>query len=324
MMVVGLAALVVVSVAGVRLGSVSLSWHQFTHAIFGYSGTTDDVIVRDLRVPEVLVAIEVGAALAVAGGLIQGLTRNPLGDPGILGINAGASLFVVLAIAVLGLEVPSQFGWFAIPGAAFGTGLSLLLALVGRGRPTPLKLTLAGVVNGSILGTVTAMVIFLSPRIASSYTLWLGGDVDGHPMSVVYVTGPVILVGLLVAMPLGQALNGLSLGEEMARGLGQRVAWTRALAMLGAVLLAGGSVAAAGPLGFVGLAVPNAVRKVVGHDYRWVLPLSAVYGALFLVAVDLTARYALRPQQIPTGIAVSVIGAPVFIYMVSRRRLVRL
>jgi iron complex transport system permease protein len=322
--VVGLGLLVVVSVAGVRLGAVTLSWHEFWHAFFHYTGTDDDLIVRDLRLPEVLVAVEVGAALAVAGGLMQGLTRNPLADPGILGINAGASLFVVLAIALLGLEVPSQFEWFALPGAAFGTALSLVLAMVGRGRPTPLKLTLAGVINGSILGAATAMVVFLSPSISESYQLWGAGDVDGRSMSVVYATAPIIVVGLLVAIPLGQALNGLTLGEEMARALGQRVGRTRALASLAAVLLAGGAVAAAGPVAFVGLAAPTAVRRLVGNDYRWVLPLAGVYGAVFVVAVDLASRYLFRPEQIPTGIAISVIGAPMFIYLVSRRRLVRL
>lgn len=320
----GLVLLVVLASAAVRLGSVTLSWHQFWHALFHSTGTDDDVIVRDLRLPEVLVAVEVGAALAVAGGLMQGLTRNPLADPGILGVNAGASLFVVLAIAVLGLQLPSQFEWFALPGAAFGTGLSLVLALVGRGRPTPLKLTLAGVINASILGAGTAMVIFLSPAIAQSYSLWVGGSVDGRTMSVVYATAPLIATGLLLAVGLGQALNGLSLGEEVARGLGQRVGRTRLLATVAAVLLAGGSVAAAGPIGFIGLAVPNAVRRLTGHDYRWVLPLSAVYGAVFLVAVDLASRYVLRPQQIPTGIAVSAIGGPLFIWIVARRQLVRL
>jgi iron complex transport system permease protein len=302
-LVLGPPALVFVSAAAVRFGAAGLSWQEFFHAYLHYSGTDDDLIVRQLRGPRVLVAIEVGAALAVAGALMQGLTRNPLADSGILGINAGAALFVVIGIAEFGATKPNQFVWFAFPGAALGTGLSLSLALLGRGKTTPLKLTLAGVITGAILGAATEMVVFLNPVIGGAYRFWAVGDVGGRTMSVVKATAPVIVVGLALGIVLGRALNGLSLGEEMARGLGQHVGRTRFGASLAAVLLAGAAVAAAGPIAFVGLAAPNAVRALVGNDYRWI------------------ARIILRPEEIETGIAISFVGAPIFLYLVTRRRI---
>lgn len=323
-LVVGAGAVVFVSALGVRFGAVGLSWRQFFHAFFHYTGSDNDLIVRDLRGPRVLVADEVGAALAVAGALMQGLTRNPLADSGILGINSGAALFVVIGIGLFGAAAPAEFVWFAFPGAALGTALSLSLGLLGKGKATPVKLTLAGVITASILGAATQLAVFLSPAVAGQYVFWAVGDVGGRPMSVVYATAPVVLVGLLIAIPLGRALNGLSLGEDVARGLGQRIVRARIAASLASVLLAGAAVAAAGPIAFVGLAVPNAVRTLVGNDYRWILPLSAVFGALFVVGIDLIARIILRPEEIQAGIAISAVGAPIFLYIVTRRRLVRL
>ena len=320
-MTIGVAALAVASIASARFGAAGISWHAVFHAYLHDTGSDDDVIVRDLRGPEILVAIEVGAALAAAGALMQGLTRNPLADTGILGINAGAALFVIIGIAEFGVTSPEELAWFAFPGAALGTGLAFSLAVVGRGRATPLKLTLAGVITGAILGGFTQLVLFLHPQIAQNYIFWASGDVNGRTMQVVYDTGPVVAVGIAAAILLGPALNGLSLGEDVARSLGQRVERTRLGATLATVLLAGAAVAAAGPMAFVGLAAANIVRSLIGNDYRWILPLSAVYGAAFVVTADLVGRVILRPEELETGIAVSIIGAPIMIYLVSRRRL---
>lgn len=269
-------------------------------------------------------AIEVGAALAVAGALIQGLTRNPLADPGLLGINVGAALFVVLGIGVFGATTPAQYTWFAFPGALLAALVAFALSAAGRGRPTPLKLTLAGVITAALCAALTEAVTFLSPVIAGDYRFWVIGDVGGRSMSVVYATAPPIIAGLLLGLPAGRALNVLSLGDDLARSLGQRIAVTRFFSVLAVILLAGGAVAAAGPIAFVGLAVPNGVRMVTGNDYRRILPLSAVTGAIFVLWADIAARVIERPAEIETGLVISAIGAPVFLFLVSRRQLTRL
>lgn len=318
-----LVVLVLAMIASVRLGAAGLSWHDFFHAYFHYTGTTDDVIVRQLRMPRVFVAVEVGAALAVAGGVIQGMTRNPLADPGILGINAGAALFVAIGIEIVGVSTPSQFVWFAFPGAALGTLLAFTLALVGRGRPTALKLTLAGAITGSVLTALTEAIIVLKSDVAGDYSLWALGDVGGRSIDVVYVTAPIVAVGLIIAFALGGSLNAVSLGEEMAHALGVGVMRTRVLGLLATVLLAGAAVAAAGPIVFVGVAVPNGIRALVGNDYRWLLPVSALGGAIFVLCADLVGRIVDRPTELQTGIVVAIVGGPIFLALVSRRRLAR-
>lgn len=323
LLILSIVILLVAALVSVRVGAAGMSWHDFFAAYVHNRGTTNDLIVRQLRGPRMAIAIEVGMALAVAGALIQGLTRNPLADPGILGINSGAALFVVFAIAVFGAKTPNQYVWFAFPGAAIGTGLSFSLAAVGRGRPSTVKLTLAGVVTGGILSAVTGIAIYLSPAVASDYRFWAIGDVGGRNATVVHAVTPFIIMGLLIGLPMGRALNNLGLGEDIARSLGQRIDWTRAQAILAVLLLAGSSVAAAGPIAFVGLVVPNAIRLLVGNDYRWTLPLSATIGATFLLGCDILARVLFRPVEIETGLVVSVIGAPIFIVLVTRRRMTR-
>jgi iron complex transport system permease protein len=321
--VAGLAALVLLSAVGIRVGALPISWHEFFHAFLHDTGTYDDQVILYQRAPEVILAVLVGGALAVAGAVMQGLSHNPLADAGILGITQGASLLVVVGMAYGGAGSYVSFVWWALPGALIGVLFGYGLTFVGRGRVTPLKLTLAGVITGSILGAATEIIVFLNPQLQLSYVFWATGDVDGRNMSVVYATGPFILAGILIAVPLGRALNGLGLGEDVARALGQRVERTRAAALVATVLLAGAAVAAAGPIGFIGLAAPTCVRTLVGNDYRWILPLSAVYGAVFLVIADILSRIVWAPFVVPTGLVMAVIGVPVFMFLVSRRKLVK-
>lgn len=320
----GIALLLVAAGTSLRVGAAGMSWTEFFHAYFHYTGTDDDIIVRSLRGPRLLISVEVGAALAVAGAVIQGLTRNPLADPGILGVNSGAALLVVIGIGVFGANQPGQYVWFAFPGALLAALVAFAISAAGKGRPTPLKLTLAGVITASLCGALTEAVTFLSPAVANDYRFWAIGDVGGRNMTVVAAVTPPILAGLLAAMALSRALNGLSLGEDVARTLGQRVGLTRLAAVVAVVLLAGGSVAAAGPIAFVGLAVPSAVRALAGNDYRWILPLSAVGGAVFVLGTDIVARTIERPAEIETGLVIEAIGAPVFLFIVARRRLTAL
>lgn len=320
--IAGLGGLLLAVGFGVRYGALPIGWHAFFHAFLHDTHSYDDEVVRDQRAPEVLLAVTVGAALAVAGAVMQGLSRNPLADAGILGITPGASLAVVIGMAYFSAASYVSFVLWALPGALVGVLVGYGIALTGPGRPTPLKLTLAGVITGSLLGAGTEIIVFLHPQLQLSYVFWATGDVDGRNMPVVYATAPFIAAGLLIAMPLGRALNGLSLGDDLARTLGQHVERTRLAVLIATVLLAGASVAAAGPIGFIGLAAPTCVRALVGNDYRWIIPLAAVYGAIFLVVADILSRVVMAPTVIPSGLVVSILGVPFFVVMVSRRRLV--
>jgi iron complex transport system permease protein len=314
------AAVLVVSVpVGLRFGAAHITFADIYHAVFHYNGRYTDVVVRQLREPEVFAGIEVGAALGVAGALMQGLTRNPLADSGILGINSGAAFFVVLGIALFGAKSPLAFVLFALPGAAFGVALGSVVALAGRGQATPLKLTLGGVITGLILGAGTQIVSQVSP-VANQYSYWNAGSIEGAYGGTVAATWPFVIAGLVMAAPLGKALNGLTMGEDMARALGQRVGWTRVGVVVATVLLAGAATAAVGPVAFVGFAAAHMVRGVVGNDYRWLLPLCAVFGADALVVADIVGRVILRPSVVPATEVISLVGGVFFLISVCRRK----
>jgi iron complex transport system permease protein len=318
-LVAGIAVLVVSIPVGLRLGFAHITFADIYHALFHYDGRYTDVVVRQLREPEVFAGVEVGAALGVAGALMQGLTRNPLADAGILGINSGAAFFVVLGISILGVKSPLDFVCFALPGAAFGVALGSVIALAGRGQVTPLKLTLGGVIAGLILMAGTEIVSSLSP-LANQYGYWNAGSIEGVYGGTVAATWPFIVAGLVMAAPLGKALNGLTLGEDMARALGQHVGRTRAGVVLATVLLAGAATAAVGPVAFIGFAVAHMVRGVVGNDYRWLLPLCAVFGADALVLADIVGREILRPSVVPATEVISIVGGVFFLISVCRRK----
>jgi iron complex transport system permease protein len=317
-LLVGVVVMVVSVPVGLRFGAAHITFADIYHAFFHYDGRYTDVVVRQLREPEVFVGIEVGAALAVAGALMQGLTRNPLADSGILGINSGASFFVVLGITLFGVRSPLDFVFFALPGAAFGVALGSVVALAGRGQVTPLKLTLGGVITGLILSAGTQIVSAVNPVLTNQYGYWTAGSIEGAYMGTVNATWPFVVVGLVMTIPLGKALNGLSLGEDMARALGQHVGRTRAGVIAATVLLAGAATAAVGPIAFIGFAVAHMVRGVVGNDYRWLLPLCAVFGADMVVVADIVGRVIIRPSVIPATEVISIVGGLFFLISVCR------
>jgi iron complex transport system permease protein len=318
----GIALLGAVSLASLRYGAASISWTESWNAVFHYnSQSLADIIVRQLREPRTLIGLEAGASFAVAGALMQGVTRNPLADPGILGINAGAAFTLALGIEVIGVASPDSYVWFAFPGAVTAGLIVYGLASAGRGGMSPVKLTLAGAVLAAFIASFTATLVVLYPTLGAEAEFWTVGTVAGHSLSVFRAVLPFTSVGLLVALGLGSSLNVLSLGEDVARSLGQRVALVRAMVALSVILLAGGAVAAAGPIVFVGLAVPNAVRILTGPDYRWVIPFSAIVGPVFLLGCDIVGRLADRPAEIETGVIVAIIGGPIFLLIARRTRL---
>ncbi|MFH9752184.1 FecCD family ABC transporter permease [Streptomyces griseus] len=312
-------ALAAVMVASVAFGSRDVPWSDVVAAL----GGADDTLGRAAatkRVPRTVLAVVIGAALGLAGGVMQGVTRNPLADPGILGVNMGASLAVVTAVAFFGLTSPTGYIWVAIVGAALSALFVYTVGTLGRGGVTPLKLALAGAATSAAFASLVSAVILPRNDIAGSFKLWQIGGVGGASFERIGQVAPFLAVGFVVCLLSARALNSLALGDELAAGLGERVAVARAVAALGAVLLCGAATAVAGPIGFVGLVVPHTCRLLVGVDHRWLLPLSAVLGAVLLTAADVVGRIVARPSEIDVGIVTALVGAPFFIYIVRRQK----
>jgi iron complex transport system permease protein len=265
------------------------------------------------------VAALVGAALAVAGAVMQGLTRNPLADPGILGIETGAALAVVAAVFFLKISSLYLYALFAFAGAAITAITVYGLGSIGRGGPTPLKITIAGAALTALLSSFTTLMLIFNQRTLEEVRFWLAGSVAGRDLKLLAEVSPYLLTGLVLAIVLGRQITTLALGDDVAKGLGQRTGWVKGLAAIAVVLLAGGATAVAGPIGFVGLVIPHIVRFLVGVDYRWILPYSALIGGVFLVMSDVAARLVLRPIELPVGIMTALIGGPFFMYLVRRR-----
>jgi iron complex transport system permease protein len=265
----------------------------------------------------------VGAALGAAGALMQGATRNALAEPGIMGINAGAALAVVVAIKWLGVGSVAAWAGFALVGAGATAVAVLALGATGRNAGA-VSLALAGSVLAALLISLTSAVLVFDAQTLDEFRRWIVGSIAGREPGVTLSVLPAIAAGLVIALGAGRSLNALALGDDVARSLGQRVARARIMATVGFVLLAGGAVAAAGPIAFVGLAVPHIARLLTGPDYRWVIPYSVVLGAVLLLACDVIGRIVARPADIGVGIMAGLLGAPFFIWLVRRRKLVAL
>lgn len=323
-LLVACAALALVALLSIAVGSKSLSLGTVVHELFRSDDTDAGVIVRDLRLPRTLIGLAVGGALGLAGALMQALTRNPLADPGLLGVNAGAAAAVVVAIGVLHLASVTAYVWFAFAGAAATSLVVYALGSVGRGGATPARLALAGIAIGAALSAFTTGLTLLDPDTFRQFLFWTTGSLSGQPLSVLVDVGPFLLAGGLVGLGLARSLNALALGEETGRALGAHVGRTRALGALAITLLCGGATAAVGPIGFIGLTVPHIARTITGPDQRWVLPYSLVLGPTLLLAADVIGRVVDRPSELQAGIVTAFVGAPVFIALVRRRRIPQL
>lgn len=301
----------------ILLGAADINPGTVWQALFQFDGSTDHLIIRTVRLPRAILAVVVGAALAVAGAITQGLTRNPLAAPDILGINVGAALAMVLAV-FLGGSSGSSVG-FAFGGAAIAAITVYWLGSMGRSGLTPLKLVIAGAALSYLLGSLTTGILILSQRTLDDIRFWLAGSLAGQDLSGLLPVLPYIAVGLAGSLALGRHLTLLSLGEDVAQGLGLQTAWVKVAAAIVVVLLAGSAVALAGPIGFVGLVIPHIVRFGVGVDYRWILPYAMLAGGILLSVADMAARLVIRPQELPVGIMTALVGAPFFIYLARFR-----
>jgi iron complex transport system permease protein len=323
---IGLAAAVIILLAMVvlslALGARDVAIGDVWNALFSPdAGNNDYLVVRDLRVPRTVIGIIVGLSLALAGTIMQGITRNPLADPGLLGVNAGASVFVVLAIGVLGITSPAGYVWFAFLGAAAAASVVYGIGAIGREGATPVKLVLAGTALTAGLTSIITLVLITDTDTLNSFRFWSVGSLASRDFEPIVTLWPFIAIGAILAFAVGRMLNLLSLGDDLARGLGQNLTITRVIAAVAVVLLCGSATALAGPMVFVGLVVPHIVRPITGPDYRWILAYSAVLGPVLLLAADILGRLIVRPAELEAGIIVAVLGAPIMIALVRRVKL---
>lgn len=316
---VSLAALACLVAASIAIGSREVSWDEIVAALSGSSDGLGAASVTK-RIARTVLAILVGAALGLAGAVMQGVTRNPLADPGILGVNMGASLAVATGIAWFGLWTYTGLIWTAIAGAAIAAVFVYTVGSLGRGGATPLKLTLAGAATSAAAASFISAVVLPRGDIAGSVRSWQIGGVGGASFDPISQVVPFLAVGFVICFLSARSLNSLALGDDLAAGLGERVLLARAFASLGAVLLCGAATAVAGPIAFVGLIVPHVFRLLIGVDHRWLLPFSAIGGALLVVASDVLGRVIARPAEIDVGIITAIVGAPVLIAIVRRQK----
>ena len=310
-------------VASLALGARDIALGQVWAALVDpVAGDNDHLVVRDLRVPRTLVGLVGGAALGVAGALMQGVTRNPIADPGLLGINSGASLAVLGAISLLGVTSVSGYLWFAFAGAALAAVVVYGAASLGLEGVTPVKLALVGAAVTATSTSVITVVLLADTQALDDYRFWQVGSLANRPLDVLTAVAPFVVVGLVLALAAGRVLDALALGDDVARGLGQDVVRGRLLVVLAVVLLCGSAVSMVGPIAFVGLAVPHLARAVVGLDHRRIVAVSALLGPVLLLGADVVGRLVVRPGELEAGLVVALVGAPVLLLVVRRSQAV--
>ncbi|BBC29299.1 putative siderophore transport system integral membrane component, FecCD family [Streptomyces graminofaciens] len=324
------AALLVLCALSMAFGALSVPLDQVWHTLLGGAPSSRiDNVIWSVRLPRTALGLATGAALGLAGALMQALTRNPLADPGILGVSAGAAFAVVLSVGVLGISSAYGYIWFAFGGAFVASVLVYLLGGLGRSGSTPVKLALAGVAVTSLLFSLTSSIALTDPDALNRYRFWNAGSLANQDDGVLLRVLPFLAVGALLALACAPALNSLALGDDVAKSLGLKLGLVRVQGVVAVTLLTGGAVAVIGPVVFVGLVVPHIARVLaqaagLGPDHRWLLPLSAVLAPCLLLTADIAGRLIARPVEIQAGILVAFIGGPFFIALVRRRRLAEL
>ncbi|MFC4890012.1 FecCD family ABC transporter permease [Streptomyces beijiangensis] len=316
------ALLVLVVVASIAIGAKQVPVGDVWHGLMHSSGAGTDVLIREVRVPRTVLGLLVGAALGVAGAVMQALTRNPIAEPGILGVNAGAAAAVVSAMSFLGISSFTGYVWFAFIGAAVVS--ALVYALSGGRGATPVRLALAGTaLTAALYGYVNAVQLLNSAAL-DQMRFWTVGSLASADEDVISQVWPFVAVGLVLALLIARPLNAMAMGDDTARALGAHLTRTRVLAMVAVTLLCGAATAACGPIVFIGLMVPHVVRAITGPDMRWVLPYAAVLSPVLLLGADVVGRVITRPAELQVGIVTALIGGPVFIFLVRRRRMAQL
>lgn len=315
--------LVIAGAVSLAVGARALSPADVWHGMFAAPDsdqrlTEIKLIVQTVRVPRTVLAIVAGIALGVGGALIQGYTRNPIADTGLLGVNTGASFAVVAAIALFGFDDPFQYVWFAFLGAAAAGVVVFGLASLGRGAGNPLTLALAGQGVAVFLAAMTTAVALGDKESLNALRFWNAGSVAGVGFDAIWPVTGFIVVGLVLAVTTLPAINLLNLGDDVARGLGVNIALSRTVGIAAITLLAGAATAACGPIAFLGLMVAHVARYLTGPDYRWLVPYAGLLGAVILLACDIVGRLVVRPSELDAGVLVALLGAPFFAVLVWR------
>ncbi|RJE90455.1 iron ABC transporter permease [Paenibacillus sp. 1011MAR3C5] len=317
-----LALLIVSAAASVLFGLRNFDPETVIQAYTSYTGSDEQLIIRTSRVPRALTAALIGCSLAVSGVMLQAMTRNPLASPSILGINAGAALAIVSMLYWYGAVFAfADLMWVAFVGAGVSACLIFLIATAGKGGMTPIKLILTGSALASFASSINSLFMLISNETLEGALYWLAGSVSNSNLSHTVQLLPYMAVALVMAMLLTRSLNVMAMGDDVAKGLGQRMVWVKVLTLFVVVLLAGGSVALAGPISFVGIMIPHISRWLIGNDHRWLLPYSAVLGAAFLLLADVLSRFLIHAKEVPVGVTTAILGVPFVVVLVRRKAL---
>lgn len=318
---VALLLLVITALLSLMIGTKSIPIAIVTEAVFSISDSYDHIIVQQERIPRTLVALVVGPAFGLAGALIQAITRNPLADPGILGVNAGASFAVAIGVGFFSITTISGYVWFALGGALLTTvAVYIISGGAGRKAPTPVQITLSGVAIGAALSGITTALTLMNSNAFSRMLNWNVGTLVRRSLEDVVPILPLFMIGMMLALLISPALNAIAFGDDRATSLGVRVGVVRTIGLISITLLAGGATAIAGPIGFIGLMVPHCVRWFVGPSQPWIFLYSIILAPTLLLLSDIVGRTILAPEEVPVGIITGIIGAPILLILVRRKK----
>ncbi|MCM3585088.1 iron ABC transporter permease [Mesobacillus maritimus] len=310
--------LIILGCASIVYGYTDTSWKIAYQSFTDFNGTNEHIVIQSVRLPRALIAAVVGASLAMAGVLMQTLTKNPLASPGIFGVNAGAGFAVVVAVTMFSVGSLQSYTWISFLGAAIAAISVYGIGSAGREGLTPMKLTLAGAAIAAMFSSFTQGLLVLNEAALEQVLFWLAGSVQGRKLEILMSVLPYFLIGWLASLLIATKMNVLSMGEDVAKGLGLHTGLVKLGAGVIIILLSGGAVAVAGPIGFIGIVVPHVARAVVGTDHRWLIPFAGLFGGMLLLGADIAARYVIIPQEVPVGVMTAIIGTPFFVYIARR------
>ncbi|MFC4778184.1 FecCD family ABC transporter permease [Paenibacillus sp. GCM10023252] len=320
LLVIGIPCIILLTLLSIAQGNLNLPISQSWELMWSAKTTeANSILVHDTRMPRAIAAVLIGSMLAVAGAIMQGLTRNPLADPTIFGVSQGATFAVALGLALVPSITTTGLSLFSLAGAALGVGLVFLVGAFSRGGLSPAKLALAGTAIGMLLSSF-ATIVSLQFNVAKDLTFWYAGGLVGMDWEIITFVAPLGVAGLVLAIALSKGITTISFGEDVAVGLGSKLGVTKVLGNLAVLLLTGSAVSMAGYVGFVGLIVPHLTRYLVGSDYRVIIPCSAVLGAILLLLADMLGRIISPPFEVPVSVVTTLIGVPFFVYLASRER----
>ncbi|WP_404429191.1 FecCD family ABC transporter permease [Sutcliffiella horikoshii] len=317
-LIIGFLLLSMSFVASIIYGYTDTSFSLAIDAFRNFDGSNEHIIVQSVRLPRAIIAAVVGGSLAIAGLWMQALTKNPLASPGIFGINAGASFFVVVGVSFFSVTSLQTYTWLAFAGAALAAFAVYFIGSLGREGLTPMKLTLAGAAFAAMFSSLTQGLLVVNETALDQVLFWLAGSVQGRSLDMVYAVLPYIAVAWFASFFIGKKINLLAMGDDVATSLGVKIGLLKITAAIIIILLAGGSVAIAGPIVFIGIVIPHVARYLVGTDHRWLAPYCGILGGILLLIADIGARYVIMPQEVPVGVMTAVIGTPFFIYIARR------